>query len=51
MNNPLFLVRSLDSPSATPRPKLQKLKPRRQRRQEMRDRIRTAKVNSHRKAG
>jgi hypothetical protein len=45
MNNPLFLVQSLDT-SPTSRPKLQKRKPRRQRRAEERERIRTAKGNA-----
>jgi hypothetical protein len=44
MTNRLLLVRSLDSPPATPRPMHQRLMPRRQRRQEMRDRIRSSQI-------
>jgi hypothetical protein len=45
MTNTLILVKALDSPPATPH-KLQKLKPRRERRREMRDRDRAAKLNA-----
>lgn len=51
MTNPLLLVRSLDSPPSTTRLKREKLKPRRERRKEERDALKSAKVNSHRKAG
>lgn len=46
MTNPLSLVKALDIPPATPRSKPQRLKPRRQRRQELRDRDRSAKLNA-----
>ncbi len=38
MTNGILLVKALDTPPSSPRPKFQKLKPRRERRQEMRDR-------------
>jgi hypothetical protein len=46
MTNALTLVKALDAPPTNPHFKLQKLKPRRQRRQEMHDRDRAAKVNA-----
>jgi hypothetical protein len=48
MTKPLTLVKALDAPS-TSRSKREKLKPRRQRRQELRDRDRAAKVDVQQK--
>jgi hypothetical protein len=49
MTNALRLIRALDT--HTPHDRTQPLKSRRQRRQEERDRIKLAQVNSQRKAG
>jgi hypothetical protein len=45
MTNPITLVKALDAP-IIPRPKQEKLRPRRLRRQEERDRDRAAKLNA-----
>jgi hypothetical protein len=45
MVKPLILAKSLDTSSSTPRSKREKLKPRRQRRQEERDRLKTVRPN------
>lgn len=49
MTNPLKLIRDLDTPTA--HAPAQPAKSRRQRRQEKRDRIKLAQVNSQKKAG
>jgi hypothetical protein len=46
MTNTISLIKEIDNPSIATRPKSQRLKPRRQRRQEMRDRDRAAKLNA-----
>jgi Txe/YoeB family toxin of Txe-Axe toxin-antitoxin module len=45
MTKPLNLIKALDALPNTPRAKPEKLKPRQQRRQEMRDRIKTTKTS------
>ncbi len=45
MTNSLTLVRALDTPPSAPRAKREKLKSRRIRRQELRDRVKAAKNN------
>jgi hypothetical protein len=45
MNNPLNVIREIDAFTSIPRIKKEKLKPRRIRRQELRDRVKAAKNN------
>lgn len=51
MTHSIKLIQSLDTPITTKRERIQPLKSRRQRRQEERERISLAQVNSQRKVG